>query len=113
MNGAASGRKRTTRSRWPPGLGSTVDADERVSGELAAAIKNAIADNSTDGWEFPRLSSFCGRPMRHSGWYPDYVLRLFRRGKAAFDDVIVHERVICHGKVKRLRQPLMRHPYEA
>jgi hypothetical protein len=48
--------------------------------------------------------------MRHSGWYPDYVLRLFRRGKARFDDVIVHERVICAGVVKRLRPPLIHHP---
>ena len=37
--------------------------------------------------------------MRHSGWYPDYVLRLFRRGKARFATRIVHERVICDGVV--------------
>jgi hypothetical protein len=48
--------------------------------------------------------------MRHSGWYPDYVLRLFRNGKACFDDAIVHERVICAGVVKRLRPPLIHHP---
>jgi glycosyltransferase involved in cell wall biosynthesis len=88
----------------------TVDADERVGAELAAAIKTAMTDTSADGWEFPRLSSFCGRPMRHSGWFPDYVLRLFRRGKASFDDVIVHERVHCQGQVKRLRQPLIHYP---
>ena len=48
--------------------------------------------------------------MRHSGWYPDYVLRLFRRGKARFDDVVVHERVICDGPVKRLASPLLHAP---
>ena len=37
-----------------------------------------------DAYEMPRLSSFLGREMRHSGWYPDYVLRLFRREKAGF-----------------------------
>jgi glycosyltransferase involved in cell wall biosynthesis len=88
----------------------SLDADERVSAELAAAIKTAIADPTADGWEFPRLSSFCGRQMRHSGWYPDYVLRLFRRGTASFSDVIVHERVLCPGTVKRLRSPLIHHP---
>jgi glycosyltransferase involved in cell wall biosynthesis len=88
----------------------SIDADERVPLELAAAIKAAIAAGDADAWEFPRLSSFCGRPMRHSGWYPDYVLRLFRRGKARFDDAIVHERVICAGVVKRLRPPLIHHP---
>jgi glycosyltransferase involved in cell wall biosynthesis len=83
-----------------------VDADERITPELAAAIKRALPDASADAFEFPRLSSFCGRQMRHSGWYPDYVVRLFRRGTARFDDVLVHERVICDGPVKRLRQPL-------
>ena len=88
----------------------SLDADERVTPELAAAIKSAIAAAGADAWEFPRLSSFCGRQMRHSGWYPDYVLRLFRRGKARFDDSIVHERVICDGVVKRLRPPLIHYP---
>jgi glycosyltransferase involved in cell wall biosynthesis len=88
----------------------SLDADERVSPELAEAIKAALVDDTVDGYEFPRLSSFCGRPMRHSGWYPDYVLRLFRRGKARFSDVIVHEHVICNGTVKRLSPPLIHHP---
>ncbi len=88
----------------------SLDADERVSPELVEAIKAAVAGEVADGYEFPRLSSFCGRPMRHSGWYPDYVLRLFRRGKARFSDVIVHERVVCEGVVKRLRPPLIHHP---
>jgi len=88
----------------------SIDADERVTPELAAAIREAVAMGDADAWEFPRLSSFCRRQMRHSGWYPDYVLRLFRRGKARFDDVIVHERVICAGIVKRLRPPLIHHP---
>lgn len=88
----------------------SIDADERVSPELAAAIKDAIERGGADAFECPRLSSFCGRPIRHSGWYPDYVLRLFRRGEARFDDVIVHERVIYDGPVQRLRPPLIHHP---
>jgi glycosyltransferase involved in cell wall biosynthesis len=88
----------------------SIDADERVTAELAAAIKRAMADASADGFELPRRSSFCGREMRHAGWYPDYVLRLFRRGKARFDDALVHERVICDGAVKRLDVALMHYP---
>ena len=88
----------------------SIDADERVTPELAAAIKAAIAGGAADGFELPRISSFCGRPMRHAGWFPDYVLRLFRRGKARFDDALVHERVICDGTVKRLDKPLIHHP---
>ena len=90
----------------------SLDADERVSEKLAGEIKRAMAEGVADGYEMPRLSTFCGRPMRHSGWYPDYVLRLFRRERARFSDDLVHERVICDGVVRRLAQPLTHHPVE-
>jgi glycosyltransferase involved in cell wall biosynthesis len=88
----------------------SLDADERVSEELAGEIMNAIANPKGKAYEMPRLSSFCGRPMRHSGWFPDYVLRLFRRGAARFSDDLVHERVIPSGFVIRLKHPLIHHP---
>ena len=88
----------------------SLDADERVSPQLAAAIKGVIAEPRADGYEFPRRSSFCGRPLRYSGWHPDYVLRLFRRGRGRFTGVIVHERVVCDGPVARLTEPLIHHP---
>src|SRR5690606_28779486 len=88
----------------------SLDADERVSPELASQIAQAVSGGQADGYEMPRLSSFCGRPMRHSGWYPDYVLRLFRRGKARISDDLVHERVICEGAVARLTEPLHHFP---
>ncbi|HUI96078.1 MAG TPA: glycosyltransferase family 2 protein [Xanthobacteraceae bacterium] len=84
----------------------SIDADERVSPALAREIAHAIAAGRADGYEIPRLSSFAGREMRHSGWLPDYVLRLFRRGKARFSDDLVHERVICGGPVARLSEQL-------
>ncbi len=88
----------------------SIDADERVSPELAASIARAIGIPSVDGYELSRLSSFCGRQMRHSGWYPDYVLRLFKRGTARFTDDLVHERVVCDGKVARLDETLLHAP---
>jgi len=84
----------------------SIDADERVSPALAREIAQAMAAGQVDGYEIPRLSSFVGREMRHSGWFPDYVLRLFRRGKARFSDDLVHERVICDGPVARLTEAL-------
>lgn len=90
----------------------SLDADERVSEKLAVEIKRAMADGEAAGYEMPRLSTFCGKPMRHSGWYPDYVLRLFRRGRARFSDDLVHERVICDGPVRRLSESLTHHPVE-
>jgi glycosyltransferase involved in cell wall biosynthesis len=90
----------------------SLDADERVTPPLAAQIRQAVDAGQADGYEMPRLSSFCGKPMRHSGWYPDHVLRLFRRGRARFSDDLVHERVICEGRVARLSEPLIHHPVE-
>jgi glycosyltransferase involved in cell wall biosynthesis len=88
----------------------SLDADERVSPALAAELKAAMAEGKADGYEMPRSSTFLGRAMRHSGWYPDYVLRLFRRGAARFSNDTVHERVVCDGAVGRLTEPLTHHP---
>jgi glycosyltransferase involved in cell wall biosynthesis len=88
----------------------SIDADERVSPALARAIDDAIRKGSADAYEMPRLSRFLGRAMRHSGWYPDYVLRLFRRGRAHFSDDLVHERVVCDGVVSRIAEPLDHYP---
>jgi len=88
----------------------SIDADERVTPDLAGAIKAALANAAADGFAMPRRSTFCGRTMRHSGWYPDYVLRLFRQGRAKFDDAVVHERVVCAGPVRRLAPPLIHRP---
>lgn len=88
----------------------SLDADERVTPDLQQAILAALDDVNVDAYEFPRQSSFCGRMMRHSGWFPDRVLRLFRRGKARFTDDVVHERVVCEGTVKRLKAPLTHYP---
>lgn len=84
----------------------SIDADERVTALLAVEIQTAINEAKANGYKMPRLSSFCGRDIHHSGWYPDYVLRLFRREKARFTDDLVHERVICEGPIGRLNEPL-------
>lgn len=85
----------------------SLDADEWVEPPLAEEIRACIGrEDGPDAWELPRSSSFCGREMRHSGWWPDYILRLFRRGRARFSDDVVHERVVAAGAVGRLKQPL-------
>ena len=81
----------------------SIDADERVTPELAKEIRAAIEQGVADGYELLRRNTFCGRVMRGN----DRVLRLFRRDKGRFTDDIVHERVVCDGKVARLDAPLM------
>jgi glycosyltransferase involved in cell wall biosynthesis len=88
----------------------SVDADERVPVRLATEILSTVSSPNADGYEVGRLSTFLGRPMRHSGWFPDYVLRLFRRDKGRFTDDLVHERVVCSGRVGRLTATLDHHP---
>jgi glycosyltransferase involved in cell wall biosynthesis len=82
----------------------SIDADERVSPDLAREIQAAIAAPKYDGYKIRRLSAFLGREMGTR--FPDYVLRLFRRGKARFSDDLVHERVICEGPVGKIETPL-------
>jgi glycosyltransferase involved in cell wall biosynthesis len=84
----------------------SIDADELVSTELRQEIEQAIKSDSNDGWEIPRLSSYCGKAIRHGGWWPDYVLRLFRRQAGYFTDTVVHERIIVQGKIGQLAAPL-------
>lgn len=85
----------------------SIDADERVTPELRAEIQAAMRQGQCDAYEIPRLSSFCGRYIHHSGWRPDYVTRLFRRGVGRFSDDLVHERVVVTGKTGKLRQSIL------
>jgi glycosyltransferase involved in cell wall biosynthesis len=85
----------------------SLDADERVPPELCAEIQSALRGGQEVAYAIPRLSSFFGRNIHHSGWRPDYVTRLFRRGAAKFSDDLVHERVIVGGATGKLRQSLL------
>ena len=90
----------------------SLDADERVTPELRAEIEATMREGQSMGYEIPRLSSFCGRFMRHSGWYPDYVLRLFRRGSARFSDNLVHEKLLIASNTERLKGLLLHYAFE-
>ena len=89
----------------------SIDADERVTPELAQEIQAVLAAPKADAYEIARLSEFCGRFIRHSGWWPDYVLRLFKRGTARFNDVAVHERVMPQGPTLHLTGYFEHYPY--
>jgi glycosyltransferase involved in cell wall biosynthesis len=84
----------------------SIDADERVPQNLRDEIQTALRDPTFDAYEMPRSSYYCGRFMRHSGWWPDYVQRLFRRGTARFSSAPVHESLQIDGKIGRLSSAL-------
>ena len=89
----------------------SIDADERVTPELRAELEQAMRMGDADGYFCPRLSQFCGTFIHHSGWYPDYVLRLFRRGSGRFSDSLVHESLQLNGRSAKLRSPLLHYSY--
>lgn len=72
-----------------------LDADERVTETLAQQIRQAVAQDDRQAVYFvPRLSWVFGRFIRHSGWYPDYVARLYPREQAGYNDNRVHEKLV-------------------
>ena len=93
-----------TRGEWIVAL----DSDEWLSPELQVEIGRVLgAPGAHVAFAAPRRSSFCGRYMRHSGWWPDYVMRIFRRGNARFSEDHLHDRLIATGTTGRLAAPIM------
>ncbi len=92
-----------TTSEWVLWL----DADERVPPELAAEIRHAVNGPQVQGFEIPRKAFFLGRWIQHCGWYPGYVLRLFKKQSARFNDNRVHEGLNLNGARGRLNNALL------
>lgn len=84
-----------------------LDADERVSEELAAQIREAL--NTPRHWAYamPRRNRFLGRWLKHGEGYPDWNVRLFHRGHARWSDDVVHEHVLADGPVGKLSGDLL------
>jgi len=103
----------------------SIDADERVTPQLQAAILGALGasgpgrqagpDNASGpsifGYQINRQSFFLGHPMRFGGWSPDWILRLAYRQAAYFDSALVHESLWVNGPKARLAGPLLHYSY--
>jgi glycosyltransferase involved in cell wall biosynthesis len=92
----------------------SIDADELVTNELRTSIEAAVGQrkNEFSAYEISRLSSYCGQFMRHSGWYPDHIVRVFKRDAAHFSEDLVHERLLVKGKIGLLDGELLHHPFD-
>jgi glycosyltransferase involved in cell wall biosynthesis len=86
-----------------------LDADERVTPALAEEVKSLIQADAreVDGYAIARRAYFLGRWIRHSGWYPGRVVRLFRRGTARFSETRVHEQLQIDGMVAPTEHDLL------
>ncbi|MDD5559181.1 glycosyltransferase family 2 protein [Candidatus Methylomirabilis sp.] len=90
-----------------------IDADERVSEELRQAIERELAAPRYDGYRIARRNYFLGWWMRHGGWYPDRVLRLFDRRKGRFGGLNPHAYfVIAEGSVGCIDRDLVHLTYQ-
>jgi len=91
----------------------SIDADEVVTVELQKEIKKVIqiAGNSV-AFKMPRKLIFQGKFLRWGGCYPNYQVRLFRKGKARFSHDLVHEKLIVDGKIGSLKGSLLHYSYK-
>lgn len=99
------------RSAWILSL----DADERVTPELKEEIKSTIEqmkNGTISGFWIPRKNIIFGRWIKHTGWYPDHQLRLFRKNKGRFPQKHVHEMVEVEGESAYLKNYIIHYNYE-
>lgn len=92
-----------------------LDADEQITPELRQSIQHAVADNKPHTiYQIGRCSEVFGRKIRHSGWYPDWVTRLYRTSTTQYNDSLVHEKVIIPNGFhhEKLSGDLLHYPYE-
>ena len=122
---AAAGARVVQTDGWPGygpqvergfGLANTawvlsLDADERITVPLRDELLAAIRTGAHDGFRLPRISEFCGKVILHSGWRPDYTLRLGRRDKAGFTDHFLHAHMTVDGSVGDLKHSLIHYSY--
>ena len=86
----------------------SLDADEVVSEKLREEIQKIVqSEDSLDGYFIPRRSNFLGRWIKHGGWYPDLIMRLFKKDKGNFTNRLVHEQVKVCGRSGRLKNDLL------
>jgi len=89
----------------------SLDADEYISDDLKQQILASITNEQINGYEIPRLSSYCGKNIQHGGWWPDYVTRLFKREHGHFSVDVVHEKIIVNGLTQKLDSPILHETY--
>lgn len=89
-----------------------LDADEILTPALTDSIRAAISNPTADIYQLARLSNYCGRWIRHSGWQPDHLPRLFKRGCAQYSEDLVHERLLYSGAAPLLAGELLHYSFD-
>ncbi len=92
----------------------SLDDDERVTPKLKEEIQEVLRSSVfKNGYRIPRKNIIFGKWIQHAGWYPDYQLRLFRKGKGEFAKKHVHEMLSLEGEPGTFSGDLMHLNYES
>jgi len=92
-----------------------LDGDEEISPALAGEISSATSHQppaTSNGYFIPRKNIIFGKWIKHTGWYPDHQLRLFKKGKVKFPCKRIHEDPVLQGKAGYLKNPLIHYNYQ-
>lgn len=90
----------------------TLDADEFLSPELSQKIQEIIiSPQAKNIYKIRRITQFCGQYLYYGDWKSDYPLKLFKRHKARFKDVPIHEALVGEGKVGKIKEIIWHHSY--
>ena len=90
-----------------------IDADERCTRHLAHEIANAIQKGNCAAYRVPRRNILFGHEVRHTGWSPDYQVRLLERARCRYDESRrVHELPTVDGEIGTLKAKLVHYNYD-
>lgn len=91
-----------------------LDADERVTLELSEEIQSKIRnpESKINGYWISRKNWFLGAFLMKGGQYPDFTLRLYKKGRGRLPQKDVHEQAVVEGEVGYLKAPLLHYPYK-
>ncbi|MEO6456786.1 MAG: glycosyltransferase family 2 protein [Chloroflexia bacterium] len=91
-----------------------IDADERCTSDLSDEIQRVVSEVEHAAYQVPRRNILFGREIKHTGWWPDYQVRLLRRAYCRYDESIrVHERPTVNGSTGSLNAPLIHYNYNS
>ncbi len=91
----------------------SIDADERIPESLQKEIKETISHADQDAYAIPRKNIIFGKWIEHSIWWPDFQIRLFRKGRAEYVEATVHKDIQVQGTVGKLTEPLIHENYQS
>ncbi len=91
----------------------SIDADEVVGKKLAAEIKTTIRNTKQEAFLINIQLVFMGKKLRFGGTYPDYHLRLFKKGSFFFDESDIHEGIQTDRKAIKLKNTILHYSYDS